>query len=796
MNSLRAQILLLLVAAVFITAASILAAFWINTSLYTRSQLERSIGVATNSFTQLMVSREDQLINSAELLTSDFGFKQAVASQDMATIGSALFNHGDRVKADLMFLTDLNGRLEASTESALPVREPFPHQQLIQAAAKQGGALSFVRVGDDLYQIVVVTVNAPIPIAFTGVGFKLDLDVALELKALTGVEVTFVINGRDQVREVSTLRDRSQIAQAISAGDSLDNSFLMPYADIESYVSTSMKLGGAEEDLGFVYLSVPIAPYLEEFRALRNEILFISAIAIFIAFLLSTLFTRNVTGPLAQLARIAADIARGDYRRAEKPKATSEIDSLFDAFNQMGTDIKQREEHILYQATHDQLTGLLNRASLSERLAKWLQENLKSNSPCSPSDSPSVRALVCLNIKGFKGVNDSFGPGIGDKCLEAVAGRLADAQQDGDVVGRYGGDEFVIATSVGESSSIDSLLEGLLDRLEQVMKIDALALHLHFSVGYALSPEDGEGADDLLRRATIALDKARHEQVTQRRYVHGEDEEHIRSLKLIRDLRNAIEVDDGQLFMSYQPKMSLVDGTISKAEALIRWIHPEDGFISPELFIALAEQASLIVVQTNWVVEQVISNRLSWQEDYPGMQVAINVSAQDLESENLLPDTIKLLEAKGLTRNMLCFEMTERDMMRDAEKAIGLMLNFREAGFDLSVDDYGIGQSSLSKLKQMPVDEIKIDKLFITHLESSADDQLIARSTIKLGHDFGLRVIAEGVESLEATELLKEMGCDYIQGYHLARPMKSSELLVWLASYEVTDYTRSFSKVS
>ena len=767
--TLRLQILSLLSVTILITAISIVAAAWYNTAQYARTQIDTTIQTATDTFKQQLRSREDQLINSAELLTSDFGFKQAVATQDTPTINSALFNHGDRVKADLMFLTNLDGQLQASTHSALQVRQPFPHIDLIEAAAYQGGALSFVRVGDTLYQLVIVTVVAPVPIGFSGVGFSLDQDIAEELKRLANIEVTFVTSTRTGKRVTSTL-PVDQVEMARSAPSSLDSLFSVPFLDNNPFITSQVELKGADPDLGTAYLSVPVAPYLQDFQRLLYEILAITLGALMLSSLLSLTITRGMTRPLHQLAGIAGRISKGDYQSVAVPaKGSREILQLFNAVSTMGRDIKEREEHIAFQAEHDNLTRLYNRMTFVRELSPWL------------ANQSEQAVVVCINIRGFRAINDSFGPVTGDHVLQTVAKRLEASAGVQGLLGRYGGDEFVAALPLSEMSAARQSIQDLITPLEEPVKQDELELNLAFTVGFALYPVDGTVSDQLVRRATIALDSARTDGATVRQYVDGEEEAQGHKLKLTRDLRAAIEADDGQLFMNYQPKMRLSDNHVDKMEALIRWIHPEEGFISPELFIALAEQSNLIMRLTDWVVSRVIRDRTRWQELHPDLQIAINVSAQDLERDDLLDATLAQLKDHGLGVRALCFEMTERDMMQDSEKAFGIMQAYREAGFDLSVDDYGIGQSSLSKLKQMPVNEIKIDKLFVMHLDESEDDQTIVASTIKLGHDFNLRVIAEGVETAGAVDMLRQMGCDYIQGYHLSRPMKAEDADEWLA---------------
>jgi diguanylate cyclase (GGDEF)-like protein len=777
MRSLRNQILLLCVGIVVVTSLAILTSFWVNTSQYTREQVDQTIQKATDAFTQLLTTREAQLITSAQLLTSDFGFKQAVATRDVPTINSALFNHSARVDADLMFLTNLDGLLRASTNPQLIPDQYFAHPRLIEAAAEQGGAVSFVRIVDELYQIVILPVRAPIPIAFVGVGFKLDNQIADELKVLTNLEVSFVINGETGTNIISTLDD-AQVDAAIGASTTLDPLFGLPFAPRQAFASRNYELQGDELRLGRAVLSANLTSAYQSSQMLRNEISLITLAILLLAVAGSVVLARNIANPLKQLIDVAQKMARGDYSSLLAiPTRTAEISTLFKAFSSMEKDIREREVKITFQAQHDNLTGLLNRVTLMDKLA---QDFILQQRPA---------VVISLNIRGFRNINDSFGQKTGDDCLIEVARRL-EAFDDtllasGAMHARLGADEYVSVLPLVDTVPAEQLCVALLTFLQRPLVINDLTVDLYFTAGYVEFPTLADTAEDLMRRSNIALERARKDLQPLRSYLPGEDEEHLLRLGIMNDLGSALRADDGQLFMCYQPKLHLESGRIDKLEALIRWRHPEQGFISPEMFVALAEKSTLITEMTDWVIATVIKQSAAWQETYPDLQIAINISAKDLEREELLPQVNTLLSQYGLSTNRLCFEMTERDMMLDPERAVELMTRFTSAGFDLSVDDYGIGHSSLSRIKQMPITEIKIDRSFITYLDTSAGDQIIVRSTIDLGHGFKLKVIAEGVESAAAQTLLHNMGCDYIQGYHLSRPLEAQQ---------VDDFMRQFSQ--
>jgi diguanylate cyclase (GGDEF)-like protein len=756
------------VIAVSATALAILLAFWITTGEYIRSQVNDRVENATQVFNQLINTREKQLISSAEILTSDFGFKQAVATKDSATITSALANHGERINADLMLLTDVEGNFLAST---MPGLLPGTHQQstrLVQQTIAAGGGASFIEVDGSLYQMILLPVRAPIPIAFAAVGFRMDDRLAKELSQLSGLEVTF-ISERDgtETAMVSTLDDQVLNA-ALSAAADVEVSLRLPFIENSHFSSRKLYLAeNAAETIGVV-LSASLDEAYLAFDELRDNILLIALTLLLLTIIGSVVVSRNLTVPLSQLVDIVGDFARGNYRKQHAADAgTSELQALFNAFSLMGDKIQERELQITYQAQHDSLTGLMNRNTLQQRISSLI-------------DSQHEFFLIGINIRGFKNINDTFGQEVGDTVLKNVADRLRQFSGNNQLNARLGADEFLLVVGRHIHPDAEQGCKQLLQLLCAQMCVGKIDLSLNFCLGIAEFPQHADTAEKLMRRTSIALDNARSEGAILRFYQKGADDAHLKRLKIVNDLKAALANNDGQLFMVYQPKMNLRSGMVDKMESLIRWIHPEDGFIPPDTFIELAEQSGLITILTDWVIEQVIRQTAMWVQSGYIIQSAINISAQDLEREELLTLVESFLQETGLPNHHLCFELTERDMMQDADKAVALMQGFKERGFDLSVDDYGIGQSSLSKLKQMPVSEIKIDKSFVLTLDQSDTDQIIVRSTIELGHNFHLKVIAEGVETQASQDILHAMGCDYIQGYHLARPLAAKAVASWL----------------
>ena len=360
------------------------------------------------------------------------------------------------------------------------------------------------------------------------------------------------------------------------------------------------------------------------------------------------------------------------------------------------------------------------------------------------------------------------------------------SEQIGGVNARIGGDEFLTLFPSQKAGQLKSSVMELMAQLQVAYLIRGLNISLRFSAGVVHCMSQGVNPDDLMRRVLIAVDTASSEQKNVHYYQEGEDEEHLERLAIIDELKQALFDDDGQLFMTYQPKLNIKTQCIDKVESLIRWQRKDGQWISPELFIDLAEQSGVIVELTSWVVKTVVSQVAQWQQMGISMQAAINVSAQDIAYPSFYSHLSKQLKAHQLSGHLITIELTERDIIENEEQGIKALENLKSLGVKISLDDYGVGQTSLGRLKSLPIDELKLDKCFILKLDQSKQDQYIVQSTVSLGHQLGFSVVAEGVENKASLDLLTQIQCDYAQGYYLSRPLKSEQFIQWLAQYNET----------
>jgi diguanylate cyclase (GGDEF)-like protein/PAS domain S-box-containing protein len=435
-------------------------------------------------------------------------------------------------------------------------------------------------------------------------------------------------------------------------------------------------------------------------------------------------------------------------------------------------DVSERKaetEALQYQALHDPLTGLANRTFLQERLEETIRAGERDMKPC---------AVLLMDLDGFKSVNDSLGHQAGDRLLLQVAERMRRVLRKADTVARYGGDEFaVVPWGATDVSRAVLIAEKILNAMDQPFIIDDQSISVSLSIGIAAFPQHADDAQTMIRRADVAMYTAKRARSGFSVYsVDQEGGESAEGVPLVGKLRYAI--DQFELVLHYQPIVSAIDGRTLKVEALVRWGHPEHGLLPPDDFIPSAEQTNLIKPLTAWVLNEALGQVHAWSKAGIDVGVSVNLSARNLlDSE--LPDAVaQLLRTWGVSPEKLSLEITESTII--ASEAEDTLQRLHDTGVQIAVDDFGTGYSSLAYLKRLPVGEIKIDKSFVVDMATNRDGAAIVRSTIDLGHSLGLVVVAEGVEDEPTAELLREYGCDFLQGFHLSRPAAAGPLGPWL----------------
>jgi diguanylate cyclase (GGDEF)-like protein len=442
--------------------------------------------------------------------------------------------------------------------------------------------------------------------------------------------------------------------------------------------------------------------------------------------------------------------------------------------NHAGVALQNREliERLRHDVLHDNLTGLPNRVFLQRRLRGVLGE-LRAG-------RPGGAAVMILDLDEFKEINDVLGHHHGDLLLVEVAGRLRAAVSEAGVVVRLGGDEFSVLLPDADEKQALRVAGRLLQALERPVLLDGLEVTVTAAVGVALTPAHGQDASVLLKRADVAMYGAKSSTRRLRLYEPELDTIDPRRLTLLSEFRTALQA--GGIEVHVQPQARLASGAVVGVEALARWHHPEFGWVPPDQFIPVAERSGLIGALTTHVLDCSLAAWTLWRAAGHDVSIAVNLSTRSLQDADLVGEVARLLERHGVPSGRLTLEVTESSVMADPGRAITVLHELRDLGVRLSVDDFGTGYSSLSYLKRLPVNEVKIDRSFVTELREGHEDAAIVRAIVDLGRHLGLEVVAEGVEDEACWDLLASMGCHLGQGWYLARPMPTGELAAWLTA--------------
>jgi len=508
---------------------------------------------------------------------------------------------------------------------------------------------------------------------------------------------------------------------------------------------------------------------LTESAQAQAKILWLAA-SLGVAFIIVGFIALNslMLRPLSRISQALNAEAKG-HDHVELPLATTiETKNLLDAFAEMRKKVQARQIVLEHQALHDALTGLPNRTLLLDRLQHALVAAKRKHQPL---------ALLMLDLDRFKEVNDTLGHETGDRLLMEVGARLLDSLRDTDTIARLGGDEFCVLLPESDVGYAQQIAARILLSLEQTIELETYQLMVGVSIGIAIYPEHGDTPQTLLQRADVAMYVAKRNKSGQALYSTESDQHSVKRLELTGDLREALARNE--LELHYQPKIEIAGGAIKGVEALLRWTHPRHGRISPDQIIPLAEQTGMIRPLTRWVLNTALQQCSEWKQSGIDIHVAVNLSAYCLQ-DNDLGDWIKdWFDHHHLATRHLVLEVTESAMMSDPKKAVQVLNQLDAMGINISIDDFGTGFSSLAYLKQLPIDELKIDKSFVLEMLENDNDAVIVRSTIDLAHNLGMRIVAEGVENQDMLDLLEVLRCDYAQGYHISRPVSADKFTAW-----------------
>jgi diguanylate cyclase (GGDEF)-like protein len=744
----------------------------------------QALKTADMVFRQLSAQNRQRLIDTANLLSSDFGFRKAVATNDSGTVLSVLNNHGARIKADRMLLVSLDNVVLADTLSPAEFPKQSPLANLIQSAEKTtNGASGLLLIDQKAYQIVLVPVLAPDPIAWVAMGFLIDDKLVHQLHDVTGLQVTFLYQTNQGLTLLASTQP-SEAAQNILKAANNSVSFDQPIT-IDDHISL-FTIQQKERDLTFItVLQRSWQESIESLNQLRMMLFELALISLILSLFGSFFLARKITHPLKILAYVVNNLRNGDYSEVAKLSYDERFEKVPLSSSTKEVDIlRQAYVEILRLAHEDVLTGLPNRVLFNDRLKQMVKLAKRTNGSF---------FVLMLDLDRFKFINDTMGHHAGDEVIKIIGSRLKSLLRESDTVARLGGDEFALILTNVQLANVKILVKKLQKCIEVPMDLEGNLVDVSCSIGIAVFPEHGDDDATLLRHADAAMYSAKSEKIGSAIYDPNKNTPQKKQLNLLGELRNAIENNEFELH--YQPQIDLLHSRVVAVEALIRWRHPIRGMVPPLEFIEFAESSGLIRDITQWVVNKAILQCKQWLDEGLLIKVSVNISARDLVD----PEFPVLVEQKlaeyQLPASMLCLEITESTLMKDPRLSLEILKRLNDLGVSIAIDDFGTGYSSLAYIAKLPAKELKIDRFFVKDMIANPKYDAIVRSTITLAHNLGIQVVAEGIESEEESALLLAYGCDCVQGYLFSKPLPNDQFLQWINTAKRANTAQSDSSV-
>ncbi|MDZ7892265.1 MAG: EAL domain-containing protein [Rhodoferax sp.] len=743
-----------------------------NIDSIVRQQVKDELITVDANWWALMEQRAASLRQSVLVLASDFGFRDAVLSGDTETIRSVLDNSSGRIGATFAALLTVDYKLQASstdefTEAGLV--EFF--QQTASRLASGGDGYALIDFDEKLLVTVMVPLNAPVQAGWVMMAFPITREQVEDLVKVSRADLAII--GSTGGVTVSSLPSSTYPA-LLNLKDG-GNGILNGREYVARKSSDRSHSSGLE-----VYMLRPIDVFVEPFSRVEQALLALAAIALLLFTVGSFILARRITVPLRKLSKASDQLSAGDYSMALPAlRHRDEIGDLSRAFNHMRTSIQSQQDEIRALAFWDRLTGLPNRIQFRDLVTMAINSNNQESGTGQPV------TIVMLNLDRFKFVNNVLGYAFGDQLLIAVAERLVSIP--GIVrenIARVGGDEFAIVLEGVDSAGALPFAKQVAQAFEAPMKMQDQTVDISAGIGIASWPSDAGDVDRLLSRAVIAMYVAKNKSTGIQIYHAALDSSSPETLSMLSELRHAVENNELRVYL--QPKLHIASGTVSSAEALVRWQHPVRGLVPPMQFIPFAEQTGYIRQMTLWMFEEVARNMQLLNAGGGPLCVSVNLSTRDLLDQDF-PDKLEdLMRKHGVATDSFCLEITESAIMDDPDRAEATLNRLSQRGFKLSIDDFGTGYSSLAYLKRLPVNELKIDKSFVMGMDSNESDSLIVKSTIELAHNLGKTVVAEGVENQAITDKLRALSCDEAQGYHLSRPLPLDQFNAWRLKFSET----------
>ena len=737
-GSLSAKLTLFYAALFTLATALILAGAKTGINSYAERMIKNEMVASAKVFDRVAAMRYAQFGDASKVLAADFGFRTAVATGDAPTIASALTSLRGRLDLDQAFFVGIDGEM-IGYRGAIASKDA----NALLAALEDGQSRGVLRIGTTRFNAAAAPIKAPVTIGWVVFGNTLDAVEMARLAKLSSIDLA------PRIVPAATLDVEQRSGTAIER-DVGGRRLLVQASPIASFRTNEPQM---------LLLQHSITRALAEYGPMLWLLLGCGIVGVIAAAAGSWLLARRITRPIAALDAAARRVARGDYAHVEVETA-DELGTLATSFNRMVDNIGERERQITHMALHDSLTGLANRVLLREHLANTIARPIAGRQ----------QALFYLDLDQFKSVNDTLGHPTGDALLCAIAQRLVEFAGDG-FVARLGGDEFALVLDDAQRP-LDRIAHEVTRVVAEPCIVNGHRVVPGTSVGVAILGTDGSDPVTLAKNADLALYRAKHDGHGGFRFFEpAMDAEARKRRQMELDLRDAIS--EGQLSLMFQPLFNLAESRVSAFEALLRWNHPERGMVSPVDFIPLAEDTGLIVPIGEWVVREACRVARAWPDH---VRIAVNVSPVQFRSPGLAAVILQALNESGLPPQRLELEITESLFIDNPETTLASLHSLRKLGVRVALDDFGTGYSSLSYLRAFPFDKIKIDRSFIIDLLSSDGATAIIKSITTLAEALGMETTAEGVENAGQLDILREQGCNQIQGFYFSKPVVEAEV--------------------
>jgi diguanylate cyclase (GGDEF)-like protein len=723
-------------------------------------------------FDRIWALRANQLEGGATLLSRDFGFREAVASRDEATIRSALENLRVRLGIDVAFIVGVDGRVTGGDAAELKGAAG----QIMQAVEQEDNPNGVLVIGSTPYQTIAAPILSPTLMGWVVFASRLDAREMRSLERLSAIPLDAAVLGRGRAAKTWTapagvsglihgfapqgLSRMIDSAMAMKTPEPRD--FKGATGDALTLVKPLKSIG--RQAPAALLLSYPMARAMAPYSPVLYMIVLTGAAGIALLFAGSWMLARSVTRPISALDQAAQRLQRGENAEVAVT-GSDEMGRLAESFNSMASEIRERERRITHLALHDAETNLPNRLALDRAVEAMAPKALKEGRQV---------VVLALGVDRFTHVRGAIGYTLSADMMAEI-GQALQRLRPQDPVGRVANGVLATAFAVRDLDEARRIAAFLLQALEAPVRLGDNTVDVSLTLGLAAYPELVAQAGSLINRASVAVDQAR---ASHRKLAlfdakaYGDPQA---KLGLMSEMRGAIA--SGEMFIHLQPKFDLRQGLTTGAEALVRWRHPVRGMVAPDEFIPMAEETGHITALTEHVLTQAIAQQAVLKAAGREIAMSVNISGRLIGDADFCEHALRMM---GAAVGELCLEITETAVISNPALALQNIERFAASGIKISIDDYGTGLSSLAYLKQMHAHELKIDKAFVIGLADGHKDALLVRSTVDLAHSLGMKVTAEGVETALALALLTGMGCDMAQGYFIARPMMLADFVAFL----------------